>query len=120
MGGLISSYYAANIAPHRVTDVITIGSPLNGTPVARIAIGPNARQMQRGTEFLKELKIKMKSREQIRFFHIASRCDQLVIPGDSAIIENNPHLIFDDLGHASMIFSKRVVKAIRNYLATEE
>lgn len=117
MGGLVSSYYAANLAPHTVTDVITIASPFAGTAMARLAIGPNAREMEPNSEFLKELKSKMKSREQIRFSHIATKCDMLVLPGESAVIEGNPHIVFEDLGHGSLLYSRRVTGAIREWLA---
>lgn len=120
MGGLVSSYYAVHLAPHKVTDVITIGTPFAGTPIARYAFGSNAREMEPNSELLKELRAKMKIREQIRFYHIATRCDALVIPGESAVVDNNPHIIFNNLGHGSMLYSKRVAEAIRQWLKMDK
>ncbi len=118
MGGLVSSWYAGELAPkHTVTDVITIGSPLFGTPVAYLGLGPNAREMEPNAPFLQELHASISRNKQIRFYHLATRCDQLVIPGTSAIIARNEYFIIDDLGHASLLYSHRVVDRIARWIA---
>lgn len=111
MGGLVSSWYATKLAPkNTVKGVITLGSPLNGTPMARIALGPNAREMQRNSEFLRELNEAIAKAENISFYHIGTHCDELVIPGFSAKVEGNDYYMFDDLGHTALLFSRRIVK----------
>lgn len=117
MGGLVSSFYAGTLAPsNTVTDVITIGSPLNGTPVAHIGIGPNAREMQPNSALLKEMREAIALRKDIRFFHMATKSDQLVIPGASAVIPENQSFIFEDLGHASLLYSRRSSDQIAEWL----
>ncbi len=119
MGGLISSLYATKFAPSgKVTDVITIGSPLAGTPVAKIAIGPDAREMEKGSELVKGLQEAVRSAKGIRFYHIATKTDQLVVPYTSAIIEGRPErqLILEDVGHASLLYSPRVSEKILFWL----
>lgn len=117
MGGLVSSFYAGILAPlNTVADVITIGSPLNGTPVARIGIGPNAREMQPNSTLLKEMREAISRRKDIRFFHMATKSDQLVIPGASAVIPENQSFIFEDLGHASLLYSRRASDQIAEWL----
>jgi triacylglycerol esterase/lipase EstA (alpha/beta hydrolase family) len=118
MGGLVSCYYAAKLAPKdTVTDVVTIASPLSGTWVAHIGIGPNAREMRPSSELLKELKNEMLQRKDIRFFNIGTRTDQLVIPSSSAIIPENKNFIFEDIGHASLLYSKRSAAQIASWLS---
>ncbi|MBX7065663.1 MAG: alpha/beta fold hydrolase [Parachlamydiales bacterium] len=118
MGGLVSSLYAAALAPRNtVTDVITIGSPLNGTPVARIGLGPNAREMQPDSSLLKEMREAMSRRKDIRFFHLATKSDQLVIPGASAVIPENSNFIYEDLGHASLLYSPRTAHQVAEWIA---
>lgn len=118
MGGLVSSWYATHLAsPNTVTDVITIGSPLSGTSMARIGLGPNAREMEPNSLLLKELQLKISQNKQIRFSHIATRSDQLVIPGNSAIIAGNRQFILEDIGHASLLYSSRVTDKISEWLA---
>lgn len=117
MGGLVASYYAALIAdPNTVTDVITIGTPLHGTPVARMGLGPNAREMAPNSTLLQEMREAMKQRKEIRFHHLATKSDQLVIPGISAVIPENNHFVFEDLGHASLLYSNRVAGKIAQWL----
>lgn len=117
MGGLVSSLYAATLAPpNTVTDVITIASPLNGTLVAHIGIGPNAREMQPRSLLLKEMREMMEKRKETRFFHLATKSDQLIIPGTSALISVNPHFLFEDLGHASLLYSRRTGNQVARWL----
>lgn len=111
MGGVVSALYASELAPQwTVSDVIMIASPIEGTPVARLALGRNAREMQKDSPLLKELREKMAQRPEIRFYQVATLCDQLVVPGISAgrLVKPERRLILDNLGHASTLFSARV------------
>lgn len=117
MGGLVSSWYATQIAPAlSVTDVITIGSPLFGTPMAHIGLGENAREMEPNSPFLEILRAGIAQKKEIRFYHIATKSDQLVIPGSSAVIPENEHFIFEDIGHASLLYSREVTDQIGQWL----
>ncbi|HSX38888.1 MAG TPA: alpha/beta fold hydrolase [Chlamydiales bacterium] len=115
MGGLVSAWYAAQIAlPGRVTDVITIGSPIGGTRLAAIAIGPNGREMELGSHFVKALQQGMQQKTKTKFFHIASTTDQVIIPQSSAWRGFHPkqEYLVDDLGHMSLLFSPRIAEKI--------
>lgn len=117
MGGLVSAWYATHLAPpESVTDVITLASPFEGTPMAYMALGPNAREMRRNSEFLQQLKAAMANHPQIRFHHIATKSDHLVIPGHTAAITNNPHFIYEDIGHGSLLYSTRVTDQICEWI----
>jgi triacylglycerol lipase len=119
MGGLVSSLYTTDFAPpETVTDVITIGSPLGGTHVAKIGIGPNAKEMECSSEFISQLHVKIAKERFSRFYHIATNTDQLVIPCRSALLKNNPsrEFLFEDIGHASLLFSPRVGSLIACWL----
>lgn len=117
MGGLVSSLYALTLAkPGTVTDIITIGSPLEGTPVACIALGPNGREMECNSKLIKQLQDAMAKNRQIRFHHIATKSDQLVIPGHTAVIADNNHFIIEDIGHASLLYSPRVTDKICEWI----
>lgn len=120
MGGLVSALYATKFAsPNTVTDVITIGSPIGGTHAAIIALGSNGREMRRGSEFSKMLQELIAKNEQIRFFHIGSRRDQIILPASSAWTGNNPEREFtvEDLGHMSLLFSCRIADKIHDWLS---
>lgn len=120
MGGLVSSWYASKIAPPRKKlEVITIGSPLNGTYAAAIAIGRNGREMCRGSEFIKELQQEI-GKSRIGFYHIASMADQLILPGSSGRTGRNPdrEYILEDIGHMTLLLSPRVAKKIEWWLGS--
>lgn len=117
MGGLVASYYATRLAsPGSVTDVVTIASPLAGTPMAWIGLGPNAREMRPRSLWIQELQKAIEETSAIRFYHIATHSDALVIPGISAVLEKNPHFVFEDLGHTSLLYSRRVSQKIAHWV----
>lgn len=117
MGGLVSCLYTAQLSePNRVTDLITIGSPFLGSPVARFFPGANAREMEPGSILLNEILQGIEKNKTTRFYHIGTKSDQLVIPGESAILSHHPHIIYEDLGHASLTYSTRVTSQIHQWL----
>lgn len=118
MGGLVASWYATQLAsPTQVTDVITLGSPFSGTHLAKIGIGPNAREMERHSVFLQALQQAI-ANSATRFYHIASTVDEIIMPADSAILPTHPdkQAIFDDVGHLALLFSPRVADQIAGWL----
>jgi triacylglycerol esterase/lipase EstA (alpha/beta hydrolase family) len=119
MGGIVSSLYALRVAlPGTVTDVITIASPLAGTHVARIAIGRDAREMERNSDFLKSLPKEIRKSKKIRFYQIATKTDQLVIPYTSEIVNESSErrFVLNDIGHATLLYSPRVLRKILSWL----
>jgi len=120
MGGLVSAEYATRLAPpNTVTDVITLGSPWAGTPLARVAIGENAREMEPHSTYLEKLKRDLIEHKEIRFCQVATKRDQIVIPGTSAALKNYEHFILEDVGHVSLLYSQRVSKKILAWCAKE-
>jgi len=110
-GGLISSYFATHLAESigaKVTDVISIGSPFNGTPFACFAIGYDGQEMRSGSAFQRELRRSMKDHPEIRFSYIGSEADGAVHV-NSALPDKEAkrQLLFKDLGHTSMLLSSR-------------
>jgi len=117
MGGLITSMVAMK-DPTVISSVFTIGSPLLGTHVARIGFGRNAREMQRSSPLLKELHTKLGEKTKVRFYHIGTKTDQLVMPYNSCIFGTCPdrEFLFEDIGHASLLFSPRVANLLVHWL----
>ena len=119
MGGLVSSFYAFELAPTQtVTDIITIASPLNGTLTAHLGLGPNAREMQRNSELVSALQPKIAREKNIRFYHLATATDQLVLPTSSALVGNDlqRQFVIEDLGHTALLFSPRVSAQLAQWL----
>jgi triacylglycerol esterase/lipase EstA (alpha/beta hydrolase family) len=55
MGGLIARAWMAKYGARSVARLVTIASPHNGTLLAALGRGANARQMRRGSDFLRAL-----------------------------------------------------------------
>lgn len=116
MGGLVASWYATHIASEEeVASVVTVGSPLQGTRMALFGLGPNAKEMRRGSPFLQALGEAMrKKRSAIPFFHIGTKTDQLVLPYTCAFLDleeesvKKRSLLLEGVGHIGLLFSKRV------------
>ncbi|HSX14065.1 MAG TPA: alpha/beta fold hydrolase [Chlamydiales bacterium] len=116
MGGLVSAYYATKLAPkNKVQKIISISSPFAGTQVAKIAIGTNANQMRIGSMFLTKINDEINN-SKIPLFTIASKTDEIVIPYSSALLENSKQFIFNDLGHAGLIFSPRIAATLTHLI----
>lgn len=119
MGGLVSCLYAIQQAPPQtVTDVITIGSPLAGTHMALLALGANAKEMRRESEIVKQVQTAIPHCTSTRFYHVATKVDQLIIPFQSALIgDRSEHqFILEDVGHVGLVYSKRVARCICHWL----
>lgn len=119
-GGLVCVYYALHQAQEhheRITDVITIGSPLTGAPLARFSPGRDAHEMRPGDPFTQEMRREIFKNSSIRFFHIGSLTDEIV-PAASALIGSNPsrQLLLKDTGHFSLLFSSRISDQIAKWL----
>ncbi|KPK32564.1 MAG: hypothetical protein AMS24_03905 [Chlamydiae bacterium SM23_39] len=113
MGGLISWYLALkeNIKV-KITDIISIGVPFEGTKTAILGFGECAKQMRYKSNFTISLKKDILKENKIRTFNIATTLDQVVIPYQSAILDKKPSFLVEDLGHASMLFSKKIVEKV--------
>jgi hypothetical protein len=52
------------------------------------------------------------------FYHIGTKTDQIVVPYTSSFLGSDParQCLFDDLGHASLLFSPRVTGKIYQWI----
>jgi pimeloyl-ACP methyl ester carboxylesterase len=111
MGGLVAIHHALS-NPH-ISRVVAIGSPLKGTPLARIAFGQCAKQMVPGSPFLSALFRFVSEPQGAELTAIGSETDELIFPYTSALPEGRgDRICFDDLGHAGLLFSPRVAEKL--------
>lgn len=119
MGGLVSSYFALTMASkEKKIDIITIGSPLHGTYLGWLSFGKNVLQMRYKSPFVLNLNEMILNQNEVGFFHVLSRTDQIVLPYNSAFIEGPKHKkkVFKNLGHISLLFSPRVAQTVSSFL----
>lgn len=121
MGGVVSALVALE-EPYFVSHLFTIGSPLGGTYLANIALGLNGKEMRRASKLLCELEQKLKAHTQTAIYHIGTKTDQIVIPWSSSLRGCCPdkEFLFEDIGHASLLFSPRVADLLVHWLQERE
>jgi triacylglycerol esterase/lipase EstA (alpha/beta hydrolase family) len=117
MGGVVSSLVAME-HDSLIAAVFTIGSPIGGTYVAKIGVGANAREMERHSQLILELSKQLEAKSHVPFYHIATKTDQMVVPSSSGFRGITPEreFIFEDIGHASLLFSPRVAGLLVHWL----
>lgn len=120
MGGLIAVYYDHTYAqPGSIKQVITLGSPLEGTEMGVLGLGDCAKEMRVGSNLLKNLSEYVSSTP---YLHMGSKTDLLIRPWESALFysSHSSHVqrqIFNSIGHLQLLFSKRIVDVLVAQLA---
>jgi triacylglycerol lipase len=109
MGGLIARAYLRKYGPARVRQLVTLGSPHNGTYHAYLAQGTNGRQMRPGNAWLTEL---ARTKVNVPFTSIYSVYDTMVSPQDSSRLPEANNVEIADMGHVTMLGGK----AMRAYI----
>jgi triacylglycerol lipase len=109
MGGLIARAYLRKFSSARLRQLITLGSPHQGTYHAVFAGGTNGRQMRRGNAWLTTLATE---RMGIRLVSIYSVHDTIITPQDSSWVEGAENIVVTGIGHVSMPSGRRMRKHI--------
>ncbi len=112
MGGVVGRYFVQlGGGDGAVANLITIGSPHAGTDVSAIGIGPAARELFFGSTLLERLRVApLPARTRITV--IWSRSDGMVPGARQARLPGAEEIVYDDLGHLSLLASRRVAAAI--------
>lgn len=111
MGGLACRAYLAEHGTDRVAKLITLGSPHQGSAIARIGLGRNARQMEAGSAWLQALNNKPVPKN-LRAVAIYSVHDNFVMPQDQQRLAGADNRPLSGLGHFSLLFSPRIRDAL--------
>jgi pimeloyl-ACP methyl ester carboxylesterase len=112
MGGVVGRYYVQlGGGDGVVRNLITIGSPHAGTDVSAIGIGRPTKELFFGSNLLARLRAAPLPK-RTRITVIRSRSDALVPGARQAHLAGADEIVYDDLGHLSMLASKRVAQTI--------
>ena len=109
MGGLVCRSYLARHGSSRVERLITIASPHSGSELARIGIGQNAREMEPGSRWLKDL---ASSAIPVRAISIRTPHDNYVMPHDNQRLHGALDVELDGIGHLALLFSRRTAREV--------
>ncbi len=119
MGGVVGRYFVAlGGGAERVANLITVGSPHRGAELSAVGLGRPTKELFPGSAFLERLEAAGVP-AQVAVTAIWSRSDALVPAASRARLTGRgvEELVFDDLGHLSLLTSGRVADVIAERLA---
>ena len=117
MGGLAARAHLRKHGGKRVARLITLGTPHNGTVLARTAMGENGRQMRPGSAWLRALAAHERGAWPCPVTSIYSRDDNIVVPRRSAHLEGARNIALDGIGHVSLPMNAAVARLVVAELA---
>ncbi len=115
MGGLVSRSYLARHGIARVNRLITLATPHQGSEIARIGIGRNAREMEPGSQWLHDLGVEP---VKIPFVSVRTPHDNYVMPQDNQRLPEARDVELPGIGHLALLLSERTA-ALLIELCTE-
>jgi predicted alpha/beta hydrolase family esterase len=116
MGGLAARAYLHAHGDDAVERVVTIATPHDGTLFGAFGSGHNARQMRKGTAYLRGLIGAEPEGRAARFVCIASVDDNLIIPRASPLLAGARHVTLEGIGHLALLVDPRLWDVLRELL----
>ena len=111
MGGLVARAYLRRHGEEKVAALVTVGSPHYGTNLAFLGIGRDARQMEPGNGWLKDLNT---AKITIPVTSIKGAGDEIVAPQHSALWPGGDQRILPAHDHFGLILSDQIAAIIRD------
>jgi pimeloyl-ACP methyl ester carboxylesterase len=104
MGGLAARiWWTQDPTARRLHQLITIGSPHQGTRMAQFGWGANARQMRPQSSWLAGLQALQSAEQTRRTLCFHSDCDNLVFPSAAATLPGADNRQVTGAGHVAMV-----------------
>jgi pimeloyl-ACP methyl ester carboxylesterase len=114
MGGLVARYYLT-LGPgrerDRVANLMTLGTPHGGSIFSGFGIGHPKKQLRPQAAFMERLRM-APLHQKTRLFVVWSRADALVGTLGQARWHGAEEVVYDDLGHVSLLYSRRVAREV--------
>ena len=117
MGGLaVRAWLQAFSADERVHRVVTIGTPHQGTWLARFAFVPNAMQMRIASRWLRQLSGSEPPSRPGRFTCFYGHCDNIVFPASTATLSGADNRLIIATAHVHMASAAPVFNEVERWL----
>ena len=118
MGGVVARYYltlGAGRGRGRVANLMTLGTPHGGSIFSVFGVGQPNKQLRPSAAFLQRLaSASLPAETRVTVFW--SRADALVGTAGQARWQGTEEVVYDKLGHLSLLYSKRVATEIARRL----
>lgn len=114
MGGLVCRSYLARHGIARVARLVTLATPHAGSELARLGAGQNAREMEPGSLWLRDM-----AAEPLRVPAVALRnaYDNYAMPQDNQRLPGAADIELPPVGHLAMLTDRRVADLLIQTLA---
>lgn len=116
VGGLVLRYFVRRYPAPRVRRVVTLGTPHFGTVVAR-ALGSHGALLLPDSPVLRRLKAADRVPAQFDTIAIHSTFDATVLPLEYALYPGAFNIQFNDIGHFTLLWSRKVYRVLAENLA---
>jgi predicted alpha/beta hydrolase family esterase len=120
MGGLVlRRWWAEPQQEARIHHAITIGTPHQGTWLARFALTRNSRQMRRHSQWLAALGAREPMQRRARMTNFYSHCDNIVFPPATATLPGADNRHLPGVAHVQMADHPEPWHELQRHLAAE-
>ncbi len=109
MGGLVARAYVRRCGGARLGKVITLGTPHQGTALAVLGLGQNARQMHSDSAWMADPANRPPLDEATAVF---TYDDNLVSPRENATLDGMTRIALSGIGHLSLTASRKVFERV--------
>jgi triacylglycerol lipase len=109
MGGLVARAYLQRYGDARVARLVTLGTPHQGSELARLGFGANGRQMRPHSPWLQALASPPAAVDTVAIY---SPHDNFVMPPALLELPGAQSQTINGVGHLAMLFSPRVIQAL--------
>jgi triacylglycerol lipase len=109
MGGLVSRAYLAKHGSAYVERLVTLGTPHQGSELARIGFGRNAREMEPDSRWLQALG---KAELAVPATSVRNIHDNYVTPNPRQRLPGAEDVPIDGVGHLALMFSPRALAIV--------
>lgn len=113
MGGLVArAWWARDATAQRLHRLVTIGTPHQGTLMAKFGCGPNARQMRPQSDWLAGLTAQETAAHRRRALCFYSACDNMVMPSATATWPGADNREIIGAGHVALVDHPDIYAAV--------
>ena len=117
MGGLVARAYLRRYGSHKLSSVVTLGTPHHGSVHARIFPGVSLAQLRPGNAWLAELNRTEGAPAGVRLVSLWSWHDSMVAPQTSSRLAGAVNIELSGVGHNALLGDRRVFALVAAELA---